>query len=325
MAQTSRVSLPAKRRWPWQRLPEAGASMAAAPVISLDGTTILIGGFPVVRTFARGAMGELHLATDPATRLPIALKTVRFHAGDLSRERFLRESAAAARLQHPHIVSTYAAGIDGTGASLCGWIAMEWVSGSDLSRYASPPRLLPEPLLLEIGASIAEGLFHAHGQGVIHRDIKPSNILLNLAAGTVKITDFGCAHLSDGERSRSGLLIGTPVYMAPEQLAGQAVDGRTDLYALGVLLFQLLTGRLPFDYPSMGPMLAAIANEPPPDLLVLRPDLPRPLDELLQALMAKNPDQRPADGQQVAALLRQLATNFYASSPRSATGQADNT
>jgi serine/threonine-protein kinase len=298
--------------------------MAAAPVISLDGTTILIGGFPVVRTFARGAMGELHLATDPATRLPIALKTVRFQAGELSRDRFLRESAAAARLQHPNIVSTYAAGIDGVEASLCGWIAMEWVSGSDLNRYASPPRLLPEPLLLEIGASIADGLFHAHGQGVVHRDIKPSNVLLNLATGTVKITDFGCAHLSDSERSRSGLLIGTPVYMAPEQLAGQAVDGRTDLYALGVLMYQLLTGRLPFDYPSMGQTLAAIATEPAPDLLILRPELPRPLGDLLQALMAKRPEQRPDDGQQVAALLRQLGTNFYAAAPRTAVGQADN-
>ncbi|WP_374675318.1 serine/threonine-protein kinase [Ideonella sp.] len=273
-----------------------------------------IAGYPLVRTFAHGALGELHLATDPDTGSPLAIKTVRLHGGELTRERFLRESQAAERLRHPSIVRCVGSGIEGRGESAVGWIAMEWVAGTDLSRYASPLRLLPEPLVLELMAQAAEGLAHAHGQGVVHRDIKPANLLFNPTRGTLKITDFGCAHLSDAERSRSGVLAGTPVYMAPEQLSGAPVDGRCDLYALGVVLFELLTGHLPFEAGSMGELTAAISSAPPPAVSALRPDLPAALDHLVRRLLAKAPLDRHADGQQLAAELRQLAATLPAAS-----------
>ena len=306
MAENTTGSRGERFRWPWQRDDKHRAALDGAPTLSPDRSTILVGGFPIVRTFAHGALGELHLASDPATGLPIALKTVRFQGRELTRERFLRETASVARLHHPNIVCNYAAGIDGHGDAATGWIAMEWVTGSDLSRYTQPSRLLPEPIVLRIMADAADGLAHAHEQGVIHRDIKPANILFNHSTGQVKIADFGCAHLTDAERSRSGLIIGSPVYMAPEQLSGIGVNGRSDLYGLGVVMFQLLTGELPFNHPSMGQTLAAIAAEPAPPLNAMRPDLPPTLSQLVARLLAKANDRRPADGHELARELRDI-------------------
>jgi serine/threonine-protein kinase len=268
---------------------------------------LTIGGHALVRTFAHGALGELHLATHPRSGEPVAIKTVRLHGGGITRDRFMRESTAAARLHHPGIVRCHGTGIEGEGDRAYGWIAMEWVAGSDLSRYAVASRLLPEPLVLELGAQAARALAHAHAQGVVHRDLKPANLLFDPGRAQLKITDFGCAHLSDAERSRSGVLAGTPVYMAPEQITGGAVDGRCDLYALGVVLFELLTGRMPFDSSSMGELLQAIASAPPPSLATLRPDLPAELAQLVSHLLAKRPADRPADGNAVAAQLQALA------------------
>lgn len=294
----------AMNRWqrPVARDDGAPSSMGPSEMPGVD-----IAGYPLVRTFAHGALGELHLATDPATGAPLAIKTVRLLGSDRTRERFVRESQAAERLRHPAIVRCVGSGIEGRGDAAVGWIAMEWVAGTDLSRYASPVRLLPEPLVLELVAQAAEGLAHAHALGVVHRDIKPANLLFNPSRGTLKITDFGCAHLSDAERSRSGVLAGTPVYMAPEQLSGAPVDGRCDLYALGVVLFELLTGHLPFEASSMGELTAAISSAPPPAITTLRPDLPAALDDLIARLLAKAPAERHADGHQLAAELRQLA------------------
>jgi serine/threonine protein kinase len=292
-----------RRHWPWRRRVHAGVTLGSPS--EMPG--VQIGGYPLVRTFAHGALGELHLASDPETGAPIAIKTVRLHGGDLTRERFLRESHAAAKLRHPSIVQCHSTGIQGHGEEAVGWIAMEWVAGSDLARYTGAARLLPEPLVLELMAQAAEALEHAHRHGVVHRDIKPANLLFNPARGCLKIADFGCAHLTDAERSRSGVLAGTPVYMAPEQLAGAPVDGRCDLYALGVVLFELLTGRLPFESSSMGELLRAITSQPPPSLQRLRPDLPPALEELLARLLAKPPADRPPDGVELARELRHVA------------------
>lgn len=299
------------RRWPvagWRPRGLATASQIEGPS-EMPGVTI--GGYALVRTFAHGALGELHLATHPRSGQPVAIKTVRLHGSELTRERFLRESTAAARLRHTGIVRCHDTGIEGQGERAFGWIAMEWVAGSDLSRYATAPRLLPEPLVLELAAQAAEALAYAHAQGVVHRDLKPANLLFNPVKGQLKITDFGCAHLSDAERSRSGVLAGTPVYMAPEQLTGAPVDGRCDLYALGVVLFELLTGRLPFDpSASLGELLQAVAKAPPVPLASLRPDLPPALAGLVERLLAKRPADRPADGQALAAELRALAAGL---------------
>lgn len=291
-------------RWPRRSRAQPTDEEPAKSVYPLQMPGISIGGFPLVRTVSQTAMSALHLATDPSTGMPVAIKTIRFEGSELTRQRFLRESEAAARLHHPDIVTTFAAGVDGEGPQALGWIAMEWVTGSDLSRYTHATRLLPEPVALEVCARVAEALVYAHSMGVLHRDLKPANVLLNISTGAVKISDFGCAHLTDAERSRSGLLVGTPVYMAPEQLTGSPVDGRCDLYALGVMLFQLLTGTLPFDRPTMGELLTAVAGEAPPPLKALRPDLPVLLSDILAKALAKQPDQRHVDGTQLAREIR---------------------
>jgi serine/threonine-protein kinase len=269
-----------------------------------------IAGYILVQTLARGGIGELHLALAPHTRATVALKTVRFLGRALGQERFLKESAAALRLHHPHIVRTFAAGVQGEGAQALGWLAMEWVDGHDLGRHTDPRHHLPVHQVLDIAAQVAEGLHHAHRQGVVHRDLKPANILLDRDLRVAKISDFGCARLTDAERSRSGQLIGTLAYMAPEQILGASVDGRCDLYALGVVVMQLLTGRLPFEATAMGELLNQIVSAPAPQLCGLRPDLPPLLSDIVARVLAKQPEQRPADGAHLAREFRLVAVGM---------------
>lgn len=272
-------------------------------------------GFHVLRTCAETAYSSVHLARVAGSGEEVALKIIRFEDNILDRERFLREATAAGRLLHPSIVRMLAAGILQHDNETCGWIAMEWVPGSDLSRYTQRDRLLPEALVLRMGAAIAEGLDHAHRCGLVHRDIKPANLLFDPAGGLVKISDFGCVHLKDADRSRSGVMLGTLAYMAPEQLTGVPVDGRVDLYALGTVLFELLTGQRPFERTSMGELLTAIANEPPPKLLQVRPDLPPVLGDVLSRLLSKSPAHRHASGMDLAHELRLLVPSCSKSQP----------
>lgn len=251
---------------------------------------------------ARGAMGSVFAAREATSGRRIALKTMPLPGrADLGkqrseRERFQRETDAAARLTHPDIVQVFDAGHDDEEA----WIAMELVPGFDLSTRVAPGRLLEPSLVLRIGARVARALAYAHRQGVVHRDVKPANVMVDPARGRVKITDFGTAHLGDTSRTRTGVVLGTPSFMAPEQMAGSRVDGRADLYSLGVMLFQLLTGRLPFEADSMARLMSAIANDRAPDLLVLRPDLPVTLAGVIALALEKRPELRYADGDQMA-------------------------
>jgi serine/threonine protein kinase len=145
---------------------------------------------------------------------------------------------------------------------------------------------------------------------VVHRDIKPANVMLDPATGQVKVTDFGIARITDSSRTKTGVVLGTPSFMAPEQLAGQRVDGRADLYALGAMLFQLLTGQLPLKGDSLSALMYQIANATPPDVRTLRAELPAGLAELLQALLAKPAEERPASGAEVAERLQRLARGY---------------
>ena len=271
-----------------------------------------LGRYVVEREIGRGASGVVYLGRDPDNDQPVAIKTLLLRRdadgepGDAARERFLREAQAAQRLQHPDIVAVLDAGEQGE----LGWIAMEYVRGRDLTRYTEPRRLLPPPLALALGARIARALAHAHSRGVVHRDVKPANVIVDLPADTVKVADFGVAHLVDAERSRSGQVFGTPSYMAPEQLAGRLVDGRADLYALGVVLFQLFSGRLPHEADSIGALLAAIANERAPDLRSVRPELPESLADVVALALEKRPEVRYADGEQLAADLDAVAAQL---------------
>ncbi len=216
-----------------------------------------------------------------------------------------RELAAAARLRHPGIVRVHGHGVS-RGRP---WLLMELLPGTDLGRYTQPARRLPVPVVAAIGARLADALACAHAAGIVHRDLKPANVMLDWASDRIVITDFGLARAADAERTRTGLVLGSPAYMAPELLAGQPPTPASDLYALGVLLFQLLAARLPFEAEGLGALLREVASAPPPDLLALVPPpadpaLP-PLALVVRLLLAKLPADRPADATRTALLLRQ--------------------
>ena len=260
----------------------------------------------------RGAMAIVYKATERATGRQLAVKRLtlqrEFSQEDLAdvRTRFMREARAAAHLQHPDILRVLDAG-EADGDT---WIAMEYVLGRDLSHFTRAGELLPVAEVLRLVARLARALHYAHSHGVVHRDIKPANIMLDRVSHSVKLMDFGIARIADGSRTRTGLVLGTPSFMSPEQLAGLQVDGRSDLYSLGVLLFQLLTGQLPHQAESMAKLMYRIANEAPPDVRHFRPELPEALAMVLALALEKRPELRYANGEQFAqdleAVLQQL-------------------
>lgn len=258
--------------------------------------------YEVGEEIGRGAMAIVYRATDKQTGEVIAIKRLalqrEFAAEDLAevRQRFMREARAAGHLQHPDILRV----IDAGEAEQDAFIAMELVQGQDLSHFARAGQLLPLRETVELGIRLARALAYAHSQGVVHRDIKPANVMLDRASAAVKIMDFGIARIADGSRTRTGLVLGTPSFMSPEQLAGLKVDGRSDLYSLGALLYQLLTGQLPHQSESMAKLMYRIANEPAPDARHHRKELPESLALVLALSLEKRPELRYGSGEQLA-------------------------
>lgn len=255
----------------------------------------------------KGAMGVVYQGRDLRSGRMVAIKTLALHqefegaALVDARERFFKEAEAAGRLKHPNIVT-----IDGSGeAQGLAYIAMEFVAGTDLTAFTQPPHLLPVAQVLAIGARVAGALDYAHAHHVVHRDVKPANIMWDPATDTVKVMDFGVARITDASKTRTGIVLGTPSFMSPEQLCGAKVDGRTDLYALGVTLFQLLTGALPLRAESMPELMHKIVHVPAPDVRTPRPDLP----EAVATLVAKALNKRPEDRYQTGAQLAQALTH----------------
>lgn len=288
---------------------DPAATVAAVPAVAAagDGRTRL-GRYRIERELGRGAMGAVYLGLDPQIGRQVAIKTMalgrEFAGTELveARTRFFREAEMAGRLQHPDIVTIYDAGEEDGLA----YIAMEFVAGQDLLPYTVPGRLLELGDVLQTTARVAEALAYAHRQGVVHRDIKPANVMVDAASNTVKVTDFGIARVADASRTRTGRVLGTPSFMSPEQMAGGRVDGRSDLYSLGVMLFQLVTGALPHASDSMARLMHQIANEPAPDVRILRPELPEGLARAIAAALEKRPELRPADGALMGATLRAI-------------------
>ena len=268
-----------------------------------------LGRYRVERLLGRGSMGEVVLGRDEDTGRLAAINTLSLAAGfsaeelTEARERFFREAEAARRLRHPDIVAIYDTGQAGELA----YIAMEYVPGHDLQRHTQVGQWMPLPMVVHIGARVAGALAHAHSQGVVHRDIKPANVMIDAPAGVVKVTDFGVARIADARRTRTGMVLGTPTHMSPEQLSGQHVDGRSDLYSLGVMLFQLLTGAQPHRGESMAQTMYRIVNEAAPDVRTLRPEVPPALASVLAQVLSKSPEARPADGLQLAQALDAVA------------------
>jgi eukaryotic-like serine/threonine-protein kinase len=276
------------------------------------------GPYTIERLIGQGAMGAVYLAREPRTGRAVAIKTLALDLAGAAagewRERFAREAGAARRLHHEGIVAVVAHGQERGLA----WIAMEHAPGHDLGRHVTAAGRLTLAEVLAIGAQLADALAHAHRQGVVHRDLKPANVIFDPATGIARLTDFGIARVADASRTRTGLVLGTPAYMPPEQIAGLAVDGRADLYALGVLLFELLCARLPFEAATLGALMNQIANRPPPDIRSLRPELPEALAAIVARALAKRPDQRPASGDEMVHSLRAVAASvkFSRTDPR---------
>jgi serine/threonine-protein kinase len=266
----------------------------------------MLGRYQVDKELGKGAMGVVYLGKDPKIGRVVAIKTMalarEFEGEELedARQRFFREAETAGRLQHQHIVTIFDAGEDHELA----YIAMEFLKGKDLSEHTRTGHLLPVAQVVSIVARVAEALDYAHQLNVVHRDIKPANVMYEGVSDTVKVTDFGIARVTDASRTRTGMVLGTPSFMSPEQIAGKKVDGRSDLYSLGVMAFQLLTGVLPFRAESMAELMFKIANEPPPDARAVRSDLPAPLADVVLKAMAKDLTVRYARGNDMARDLR---------------------
>lgn len=266
----------------------------------------MVAGHVLHRLLGSGAHGTVYLASPVGTTQLVALKLLHLPSSEAaaSAEKTFLDTAAAARaLKHPDVVAVLGAGVEN---GLC-WLAMEPVPGTELGRYTRVPRLLPESLVLQVCQRLAKALAHAHRRGVVHRDVKPANVLVHWPTHTVKLTDFGLARMADSSNTATGMLLGSPTYMAPEQLAGSVPTPRSDLYALGVTLYELLVGQPPYPGPSMGDLLRQVAQDAAPDLALLRPELPPDLALLLRQLLAKTPADRPAEGDAVAAELGRIA------------------
>jgi serine/threonine-protein kinase len=275
----------------------------------LDGGAVekpMLGRYQVEKELGKGAMGVVYQGRDPKIGRVVAIKTMalaqEFEGDELAdaRERFFREAETAGRLQHQNIVTIFDAGEEHDLA----YIAMEFLKGRDLVEACRDGSLLPVPRVLSIVARVAEALAYAHRQNVVHRDIKPANIMYEPDGDVVKVTDFGIARITDASKTKTGLVLGTPSFMSPEQIAGKKVDGRSDLYSLGVTLYQMLTGVLPFRGDSMAELMYKIANQEAPDLREVRPDLPPQLAQVVAVALAKKPEQRFQDGDAFARELR---------------------
>jgi serine/threonine-protein kinase len=276
-----------------------------------------LGRYQLEREIGRGAMGIVYLGRDTAINRLVAIKAIplasEFSDAELveARSRFFREAETAGRLNHPNIVTIYDVGEERGLA----YIAMEYLKGRHLSDYVRSDSLLEPRKVLDVVGRTADALGFAHKQQVVHRDIKPANLMYDPATDTLKITDFGIARLSGAGSTRTGIVLGTPSFMSPEQLEGRTVTGHSDLFSLGVSLFQLLTGQLPFTADSMTGLMQQIAEAPHPPLRAFRPDLPACVESVVDRALAKNPDARYDSGAHMAAALEDCRSRIPSGLP----------
>ena len=270
----------------------------------------MLGRYQVEKELGKGAMGVVYLGKDPKIGRVVAIKTMalsqEFEAEELTevKERFFREAETAGRLSNPNIVTIYDAGEE---HDLC-YIAMELLKGGDLVPFTKTGNLLPADKVVSIVARAADALGYAHRQNVVHRDVKPANMMYHPETDTLKVTDFGIARLTDSSKTKTGMVLGTPSYMSPEQLAGKKIEGRSDLFSLAVSLYQMLCGKLPFEGESMAQLMFKIANENPTDILSVNPAVPAAMVAFLDRAMAKDPEQRFQTGEEFAGALRAAAS-----------------
>ncbi len=267
------------------------------------------GRYEIIAELGRGAMGVVYKARDPKIDRFVAVKTISFSSQNPEeareyRERFFYEAQAAGRLLHPGIVTIFDTGEDPEGH--IAYIVMEYIAGQSLDRMLSEEtNKLEFDTALRLTEELAEALDHAHGQGVVHRDMKPANILVT-PEGHAKIADFGIAKMNLAYMTLPGRMLGTPAYMSPEQLEGEPVDQRSDLFSLGAILYRMVTGYGPFQGNSTASVCFKVANRDPLRVTALNPDLPAELDAVIARAMAKDPAQRYQRGLEFALDLHEL-------------------
>ena len=250
-----------------------------------------LGKYEIRGELGQGAMGIVYDGFDPMIGRRVALKTVRREQLDRAEveeilARFKREAQAAGRLNHPNVVQIYEYGEDEGTA----FIAMEFVEGRELRDHFDASERFPMAEIVRIMGQLLEALDYSHKNGVVHRDIKPANIIL-LKDGTVKVADFGIARIESSNLTQAGSVLGTPSYMSPEQFMGQTVDGRSDLFSAGVILYQFLTGEKPFTG-ALTTIMHKVLKEDPAAPSELNVQVPRPFDALIRKALAKRPDER---------------------------------
>jgi serine/threonine-protein kinase len=268
--------------------------------------------FRLQQQLGRGATATVYKAIDENSGNVVALKMLTLTddwPDDLladAKLRLLREAEAAGALAHPDIVEIRESGEHDRLV----YLAMEYVEGVNLGTHAIEGRLLPPRLVTEMCARVADALYFAHQRGVIHRDIKPANIVFDQRNRRVRVMDFGVARVENSRATRTGIILGSPSYMAPEQLDARPVTAQSDIFSLGVSMFQLLTGILPFRSDSIPGLMQKISSEPHPPLRTVRPDLPEALSAVIDRALEKDPDARYRSGAEMAQALRDCSRSI---------------
>ena len=276
-----------------------GASTLVMPELGLEHP--VLGRYELRQEIGRGAMGVVYLGHDPKIVRDVAVKTINLkqfngNEAEAIKIRFFREAEAAGRLNHPNIVTVFDIGEEQNLA----FIAMDYVPGRPLSEYTNEGEMLDCHTIYRLIGQAAQAIDYAHRQGIVHRDIKPGNILYNEDDERIKVSDFGIARVTDTTTTRTGTILGSPSYMAPEQLTGGKVDGRADIFSLGVTLYQLLTGELPFKGESIASLAYQITNKKHRSVRELRPELPLKIVKIINKSLQKDPMKRYASAQEMA-------------------------
>ena len=282
-------------------------SWSVPPPVPVLGPGAKVEQYQIVKLLGRGGMGCVYEAWDERLRRKVALKVLLPHltCDEESLARFLREGRAAAAVAHENIVTVYDAGQDGATA----YLAMQFLQGVSLHQYITAKGVPPLPAAVRIAREVAAGLASAHAVGLLHRDIKPGNILLEAPKGRVKLLDFGLATpfaAGDTKLTQTGLVVGTPAYMSPEQARAWKTDHRSDLFSLGVVLYQMCAGQLPFTGPDTMAVLTALAVDAPVPVGRLNPKVPLRLELLIDRLLDKDPAGRPQSAGELVADLRSV-------------------
>jgi serine/threonine protein kinase len=289
-------------------VPKCESAPLTVSVLTVE--TRKLGRYEIISEIGQGAMGTVYKAVDPLLDRTVALKTIGIAANDPDlaeyEARFYLEAKAVGGLNHPNIVTVHDVGNSGSMP----YLAMEFVEGTELAALTAEGRPLPLEQVLDIAVQVAEGLAYAHTHGVIHRDIKPANILL-ARDGVAKIADFGIARMRSAEaKSEPSSASGSPRYLSPEQVLGRRADHRSDIFSLGVVLYEMLTGAPPFAGADLNAILFQIVNLVPPAPGTVNPATPTMLDFVVAKALAKSPDERYASAGDLSDDLRQCRSNL---------------